>query len=292
VDKTLKTTRLETGHFPFEFGITDLGAVVRLVLGRQPADPQHPLAIDIPEDPLPCWADRDRVTEVVENLLSNASKYSPDGGEIGLRVEAEGETVTMSVTDKGIGISAQELERLFRPFSRVRSPKTADIEGSGLGLYICDRIVRAHGGRLWAESQPGEGSTFSFTIPLFGVTAQTRSPIILVATGDEGTRREVRRVAEELGFGTHEVSDGVDAVEAAVRLRPAAVVVDRILPRLQAHQVAERLRDSSATFGVPIFVLAAEADLGENASLFRACIPKPLDRVLLASVLGTLLSPA
>jgi signal transduction histidine kinase/DNA-binding response OmpR family regulator len=292
VDKTLKTTRLETGHFPFEFGITDLGSVVRLVLGRQPADPQHPLAVDIPEDPLPCWADQDRLTEVVENLLSNATKYSPDGGEIRLGVEVEGETVRVSVADRGIGISAAELERLFRPFSRVRTLKTADIEGSGLGLYICDRIVRAHGGRLWAVSEPEKGSTFSFEIPLFGVTAQTRSPIILVATGDEGTRREVQRVARELGFDTHEVSDGVDAVEAAVRLRPAAVVLDRILPRLQAHQVAERLRDSAATSGVPIFVLAAEADLGTTASLFRACIPKPLDRVLLASVLGTLLSPA
>jgi signal transduction histidine kinase/DNA-binding response OmpR family regulator len=291
VDKTLKTTRLETGHFPFEFGIMDLGAVVRLVLGRVPTDPHHPLVIDLPEDPLPCWADRDRVTEVIENLLSNATKYSPDGGELRLRVEVEGETVTVSVTDRGIGIAAADLERLFRPFSRVRTLKTADIEGSGLGLYICDRIVRAHGGRLWAESRPGEGSVFSFSIPLFGVTAQTRSPLVLVAAGDEGTRREIRRVAEEMGYGTHEVSDGLDAVEAAVRLRPVAVILDRILPRLQAHEVAERLRDSAATAGVPIFVLAAEADLGTNASLFRACVPKPLDRVLLASVLGTLLSP-
>jgi CheY-like chemotaxis protein len=99
-------------------------------------------------------------------------------------------------------------------------------------------------------------------------------------------------VAEGIGYGTHEVSDGLDAVEAAVRLRPAAVVLDRILPRLQAHEVAERLRDNAATVGVPLFVLAAEADLGGRAGLFRGCVPKPLDRALLASVLGTLLSPA
>lgn len=291
VDKTLKTTRLETGHFPFEFGIVDLGAVVRLVLGRLPEDAHHPLVVELPEDPLPCWADRDRLSEVVENLLSNAAKYSPDGGTIRLRVEVEGETVTLSVADGGIGIAATDLERLFRPFSRVRTLKTADIEGSGLGLYICDRIVRAHGGRLWAESRPGEGSVFSLSIPLFGVTAQTRSPLVLVAAGDEGTRRDVRRVAEGIGYGTHEVSDGLDAVEAAVRLRPAAVVLDRILPRLQAHEVAERLRDNAATIGVPLFVLASEADLGARAGLFRGCVPKPLDRAVLASALGTLLSP-
>jgi signal transduction histidine kinase/DNA-binding response OmpR family regulator len=292
VDKTLKTTRLETGHFPFEFGIMDLGAVVRSVLARLPEDPRHPLTVDMPEDPMPCWADRDRVAEVLENLLSNAAKYSPNGGPLGLAVRVDGETVNVAVSDRGIGIAPSELERLFRPFSRVRSPETAEIEGSGLGLYICDRIVRAHGGRVWAESKPGEGSVFSLSLPLFGVAAQTRSPLVLVAAGDEGTRREVRRVAEELGYGTHEVADGVEAVEAAVRLRPAAVVLDRILPRLQADEVAERLKENMVTASVPLFVLASEADLGSRVGLFRGCVPKPLDRSLLAATLGALLSPA
>jgi signal transduction histidine kinase/DNA-binding response OmpR family regulator len=291
VDKTLKTTRLETGHFPFEFGVTDLSAVIQGVLRRVPEDPRHPLTVDIPEDPLPCWADRDRMAEVVENLLSNAAKYSPNGGPIELRVRVEEETVTVRVVDRGIGISDQDLGRLFRPFSRVRSPKTAEIEGSGLGLYICDRVVRAHGGRLWAESRPGEGSTFGFSLPLFGVAAQTRSPLVLVAAGDEGTRREVRRVAEELGYGIHEVADGVEAVEAAVRLRPAAVILDRILPRLQADEVAERLKENVVTAGVPLFVLAAEADVGPRVDLFRGFVPKPLDRGHLASKLNALLSP-
>jgi CheY-like chemotaxis protein len=197
----------------------------------------------------------------------------------------------VAVSDRGIGIASSALERLFRPFSRVRSPETAEIEGSGLGLYICDRIVRAHGGRVWAESRPAEGSVFSLSLPLFGVAAQTRSPLVLVAAGDEGTRRDVRRVAEDLGYGTHEVADGVEAVEAAVRLRPAAVVLDRILPRLQADEVAERLKENMVTAGVPLFVLASEADLGSRVGLFRGCVPKPLDRSLLAATLGALLSP-
>ena len=94
------------------------------------------------------------------------------------------------------------------------------------------------------ESRPGAGSIFSFQVPLYGVAAQMRAPLILVAAGDEWTRREVRRVAEEQGFGTHEVSDGVDAVEAALRLMPAAVVIDRVLPRLGAAEVAERLKEN------------------------------------------------
>jgi CheY-like chemotaxis protein len=98
-------------------------------------------------------------------------------------------------------------------------------------------------------------------------------------------------VAEELGYGTHEVADGVEAVEAAVRLRPAAVVLDRILPRLQADEVAERLKENMVTAGVPLFVLASEADLGSRVGLFRGFVPKPLDRSLLAATLGALLSP-
>lgn len=285
VDKTLKTTRLETGHFPFEFGIVDLGATVREVLDRFPAEPSHPLTAEIPEEPLPCWADRDRVAEVVENLLSNALKYSPEGGEIRLEVRHEAEAATVRVADRGIGISASDLDRLFRPFSRVRNKQTTQIEGSGLGLYICERILRAHGGRLWAESEPSRGSTFSFTLPLFGATAQTRPPLVLVAAGDEGTRREVRRVAESLGYGIHEVADGVEALEAAIRLVPSAVVLDRILPRLRAEEVAERLRENAATTSVPLFALASEGDLGRRSELFKACVPKPLDRRTLEAAL-------
>jgi CheY-like chemotaxis protein len=167
----------------------------------------------------------------------------------------------------------------------VRSRRTAEIEGSGLGLYICDRIVKAHGGRLWVESRPGQGSAFSFSLPVFGVAAQTRAPLVLVAAGDEWTRREVRRVAESRGYSTHEVSDGVEAVEAAMRLVPAAVVLDRILPRLGAGEVAERLKENTATEGVPLFALAAQADLGERSHLFAGYVPKPLDANRLSEAL-------
>jgi signal transduction histidine kinase/DNA-binding response OmpR family regulator len=288
VEKTLKTTRLETGHFPFEFGVMDLAATLRGVLARLPDDPGHPLELELPDDPLPCWADRDRLAEVVENLLSNAAKYSPEGGAIRVSVQSEHEVVTVRVADRGIGIESADLARLFRPFSRVRNRRTAPIEGSGLGLYICERIVRAHGGRMWVESEPGSGSVFSFSLPLFGASAQTRPPLVLVAAGDEGTRREVRRVAEALGYGIYEVADGVEALEAAIRLLPQAVILDRILPRLRAEEVAERLRENQATVAVPVFALAAAGDMGQLSQLFKACVPKPLDRKSLEQALSSL----
>jgi signal transduction histidine kinase/DNA-binding response OmpR family regulator len=291
VDKTLKTTRLEMGQFPFDFGLVDLGAVVREVLARTPADERHPVETEIPEDPVPCWADRERLAEVIENLVSNAAKYSPEGGPVRVEVARDAEAATVRVTDRGIGIDPAAQGKLFKPFSRIRDPKTAGIQGSGLGLYICERIVRAHGGHLGVESRAGEGSTFSFSIPLYGVMAQTRAPLVLVAAGDERTRREVRRVAQDQGFGIHEVSDGVDAVEAAVRLVPAAVILDRVLPRLGAEEVAQRLKDNVATTSIPLFALADSAELGSQARLFDACVPKPLDAAALAAALGAVAHP-
>lgn len=288
VDKTLKTTRLETGQFAFEFGVMDLGATLGKVLDRLPQDPKHPLSASLPEDPIPCWADADRISEVLENLLTNAVKYSPEGGPVRVEVRRDGDTAIVSVSDRGVGLDPRETERLFRPFSRIQDPRTAEIEGSGLGLYICDRIVKAHGGRLWVESRPEGGSTFSFSLPVFGVAAQTRAPFVLVAAGDDATRRDVRRVAEDLGYGVEEVADGVEALEAAIRLLPSVVIVDRVLPRLGAEEIAERLKESPGTASVPIFALAAPADLGQRSGLFSACLPKPLDRGALGAALEAL----
>ena len=247
MDRTLDTTRLETGQFAFDFRLVDLSARLREAAAHFPSDPAHPVVLDVPDEPLPCWADGERVAEVVENLLSNAVKYSPDGGEVRLGVRRERETAVVSVSDHGIGIAPEDLGRLFRPFSRLHDRSLKGIEGFGLGLSICERFVRAHGGRFDVRSAPGEGSTFSFTLPIFGAAAQARPPLVVVAAPDAGTRREVRRVAEDLGFAVHEASDGVEAVESAARLRPAVVVLDRILPRLRAEEVAERLRALPAT---------------------------------------------
>lgn len=292
VDKTLKTTRLETGHFPFEFGLVELATAVREVVERFPQDPRHPIVLDVPEEPVPVWADLDRVCEVLDNLLTNAVKYSPDGGEVRIEVRRENGSAAVVVRDRGIGIAERDRERLFRPFSRVRDRRTADIEGSGLGLYICERIVRAHGGRLWVDSRPGEGSAFSFTMPLYGAGEQMRPPLVLVAAGDERTRREVRRVAQEQGFATHEVADGVEAVEAALRLVPAAVVLDRILPKLGAREVAERLRENTTTEGVLLVALADRAELDDPSGLFSGYVPKPLDPESLAAALGAVMRGA
>jgi signal transduction histidine kinase/DNA-binding response OmpR family regulator len=291
MDRTLDTTRLETGQFAFDFKLVDLSARIREAANQFTTDPAHPLVVELPDEPLPAWADGERIAEVVENLLQNAVKYSPGGGQLRLAVRRERELARVSVSDRGIGIAAEDVAKLFRPFSRLHDRKTSGIEGFGLGLSICERFVRAHGGRFEVESALGEGSTFSFTLPLFGAAAQARAPVIVVGAPDAGTRRDVRRAAEVLGFTVHEVQDGVEAVETAARLRPAALVLERILPRLRADEVAERLQAQETTRAVPILLLGAADGSAFKAGLFRECLPHPLDRRMLQTALERLGAP-
>jgi len=120
---------------------------------------------EIPPGLPPVWGDRDRLIQVFDNLLSNAIKFSPDGGTITVRVHDAGEVLQAEVSDTGIGIPADKLDRIFERFYQVNGSSKRRFGGTGLGLAIVKRIVEAHGGRVWVESQLGKGSTFYFTIP-------------------------------------------------------------------------------------------------------------------------------
>lgn len=112
--------------------------------------------------------DRDKIRQVLENLISNAVKYSPEGGTISVRVSLEEAQARVDVSDTGIGIPGDRLSKVFDKFYRVDASTTAQVEGTGLGLSITRHLIEMHGGRLWVESELGEGSTFSFTIPKQG----------------------------------------------------------------------------------------------------------------------------
>jgi signal transduction histidine kinase len=108
----------------------------------------------------------DRLTQVVTNLVSNAIKYSPSGGAIELRTIRDRQTVVLTVRDHGMGIPPAQLETIFERYSRVESKVTAAITGTGLGLPIVRQIVQLHAGRVWATSEPGQGSTLHVQLPL------------------------------------------------------------------------------------------------------------------------------
>jgi signal transduction histidine kinase len=126
----------------------------------------HWFAIDLPEQLPPLHADELRLERTLYNLLENAIKYSPKGGEIRVFAKAEQDHLVIGVSDQGIGISAHDQTKLFEPFQRLEDRSVRGTRGAGLGLLVCRRLVEAHGGRIWVESEPGRGSTFFFTLPL------------------------------------------------------------------------------------------------------------------------------
>ena len=129
---------------------------------------QHRFLVDFPEDFPLLDADPHRIEQVLRNLLDNAVKYSLQGGLIVIRGEVREDEAIVSVADQGVGIAPEHLNRLFEKFFRVKSSLGRHVVGSGLGLPIARTIVESHGGRIWAESQLQEGSTFYFTLPLKG----------------------------------------------------------------------------------------------------------------------------
>lgn len=124
-------------------------------------------------------ADRGRIRQTLENLIGNAIKYSPEGGDVTIGVASVDDVVRVSVTDSGIGVPPEDVERIFSRFARARNATRTGISGSGFGLYISAQIVRRHGGRMWVESKLGKGSTFTFELPL--VSTVSRAPRILLA---------------------------------------------------------------------------------------------------------------
>ncbi|MFC2023310.1 ATP-binding protein [Chloroflexota bacterium] len=167
ISNLLDMSRIEAGTLRIEPEPTDLRPIIQETAEAfRVQTHKHSFRVAL-SDPLPfVWADPRRARQVLRNLVDNAVKYSPDGGEIGITADAGAEDVQMSVSDQGLGIEAEYLEQVFDRFYQVDSASTRAVGGSGLGLSICKAILTAHGGRIWVESELGLGSRFSFTLPL------------------------------------------------------------------------------------------------------------------------------
>jgi signal transduction histidine kinase len=159
----LDLSRVEAGRLDLHLEPTDLMLLIRrVVMSVQALSPKHSIQVHGPERVDGVW-DPARLEQVLQNLLTNAIKYSPDAGNVTIQVSADADQVQVSVRDEGLGIPSEELPQVFDRFYRVA--RTCGLEGSGLGLYVCQGIIAAHGGRIWAASDgPGLGSAFTFSL--------------------------------------------------------------------------------------------------------------------------------
>lgn len=160
----MQTASIEAGHVPLTKKETDLAGVIRNLRGLYSSvSEKHTIVAELPESCV-IFADPERMTQIFSNLMSNAIKYSPQGGRVEIVLRELQEAVEVTVSDEGIGIAAADRERIFEAFSRVESVAKA-IEGMGLGLSVVRRLVEAHEGKLEVESTPGEGSLFRVLLP-------------------------------------------------------------------------------------------------------------------------------
>ncbi len=165
VDELLDVSRIQTGRIEFRYGDVDLGELANEVATRmQLTTTTHTISVQRDSENV-VTADRDHLEQVLNNLVTNAIKYSPTGGAITIEVRPDDGGVRLSVTDQGIGIPEKELDAIFGLFYRSPDRAARDAAGMGLGLYISREIVVRHGGRIWAESGGVKGSTLNVVIP-------------------------------------------------------------------------------------------------------------------------------
>ncbi len=167
IDNLLDASRIQAGALDLHLEPIDVAAIARKAVERfQTQSPRHHFVLEFPADLPLVRADERRLRQVFDNLLSNAVKYTPQGGEIRLGARARARDVLVYVQDQGVGIAEDEREAIFEPFYRVDSSLRRKAPGVGLGLFLVRAIVRAMGGDIWVESEPGKGSTFYFTLPV------------------------------------------------------------------------------------------------------------------------------
>ena len=259
--------------------------------------------------------DRDRLIQVIINLLSNAIKFTEDGS-VTCHAHCQDDEVIISIIDTGIGLATGDLEKVFEKFTQVGEVMTNKPKGTGLGLPICKQIIEHHGGRIWADSQLGQGSTFTFTLPAgssaaTGVTnndwqelcqqlkdnvdraiplGSERNKTILVVDDEPHIRKLLRQELETAGYQIKEAQDGIDALRQIKAGPPDLVILDVMMPDINGFDLAAVLKSNPTTMVIPTIVLSIIQDQERGYRLgVDRYLSKPINTELLLRDINTLL---
>jgi PAS domain S-box-containing protein len=318
IDAVLDLTRAQDGRLALSPEPVPLSDLVReaAALWRAQAD-QLDILLEIDAPTLErrvARADRERLKQVLLNLLSNAVTYNRAGGRVTVGAgPACAGAVRLFVRDTGPGIPAALQERLFRPFERLNLNPERE-SGAGVGLALCRCLVEAMGGTIGLVSAEGEGSTFWVELPAAEVPASPSPPRVAEAAAP-GVEPKVPPVTKTLlyvednlanhallrdivahrpGLTLLTAMQGRLALELALRHRPDLVLLDLHLPDINGDEVLRRLREKSETRGIPVVILSAESSPGQQQRLLAAgaqrCLAKPLDLPVFLSTLDELLA--
>ena len=268
INDFLDLQRMESGRQTVVPAPTELTPLLARAAAAMGEDPERPIVVEAPDDLPTVLADPDRMLQVLANLLSNARKYSPSGGDIRLSARRILHAVEVSVEDHGLGIPADAVPKLFNKFYRVDNSDRREIGGTGLGLAICQQIVTAHGGRIRAHSEGvGRGSRFTLTLPL--ADEDTAHGDVLIVEDDPGFARLVETLLIPYGLAATRVGDATVGLSQAAARRPRVVVLDLLLPGLQGEAMLPKLRELLGP-GVPVVVVTVKEPTLEERRTFEA----------------------
>jgi signal transduction histidine kinase/CheY-like chemotaxis protein len=278
---------IEGGHFTVGRGqVAPTGLILTALESQQSLAGSTSVIIntDVAPELPPVSADEERVLQVLENLVGNALKFTPPAGvvTVGAARSTEPGWVLFSVRDTGPGIAREHLPRVFDRFYQGQS---SDRRGTGLGLAICRAIVEAHGGRIWAESEPGKGAAFYFTLPTAAdaeqAPASEPASILLVDDRPENLTA-LQAILDRPDYNLVCVTTGEEALRLTLRERFAAALVDVAMPRMNGFEVATHLKTLERSRHIPIIFITAFGEDPEEIHRAYAAggadyLVKPLD---------------
>jgi PAS domain S-box-containing protein len=308
VDDLLDMSRITRGKIELRKERIELAPVLQQAV--EAVRPQyknmgHELNVTVPPHPLHLDADPARLAQVVGNLLNNACKFTDKGGRVWLSVGEESGQAVLKVRDNGIGIAAENLPRLFDMFAQVDTSLERSRDGLGIGLTLVKTLVEMHGGAVEVRSDGlGHGTEFTVRLPIVADTPETRSappvkePVssaprrILIVDDSRDGAESLAMLLELAGHETHQAHDGLDAIEAAERFRPDAVLLDIGLPRLNGYEACRRIRKEPWGKDLVLVALTGwgqEEDRQQSHDAgFDAHMVKPVDYNVLLDFLASL----
>lgn len=280
----LDVAKIEAGRFSLDLGPAAVDAVCQssLLLMKQKAEQkQLTVTVDFDAAVKIIEADERRLKQILVNLLDNAVKFTPQKGAIGLTVSGDTaeRVVRLSVWDTGIGIAHQDFARLFKPFVQLDSSLAREYAGSGLGLVLVYRMAEMHGGGVTVESEVGQGSRFTVSLPWRTPTTGAVSvmplpddadfgqpqrnapaaslPLVLIADDQELVTTSLVPMLTSAGVRTVVAQNGLDAIEKARTLRPALLLIDMQLPPMESKEILTALRNEVELATTPIIAISA-----------------------------------
>jgi signal transduction histidine kinase/CheY-like chemotaxis protein len=308
INDILDLSKIEAGRMDLTLESVAIGTVVEEVLGTaRPLAEQNnnALELDCPDGMGSVYADTMRLRQVLLNLLSNACKFTK-GGVVRLRIARAEESgqrwIDFAVSDTGIGMTEEQLGRLFQEFGQADASTARQFGGSGLGLVISRRLCRLMGGDVTATSAPGEGSTFTVRLPreaapLVAETTATTGPAasqscrgtVLVIDDDPTARDLMATYLTDEGFAVETAASGVDGLRRARKLRPAAIILDILMPDIDGWTVLAALKGEPELADIPVVIVTIVDEQRSGIALGASdYLTKPIDRERLLAILSRL----